>query len=363
MTKKVPERKGSKRPADSPHVQQHLAAWPGEISANTYGAIFIILAIMFIPIGTTSLNNSNNIYEYRISYDSGAGSSCSISNANEGKVCQATFQFTEDVSGPLYLYYELKNYYQNHRRYYLSYDASQLMGQVMTESDVSLSCDPYYKNGSLLLNPCGLVAASFFNDQFSINTTGSSSANLILDDSDIALSSDRDTLYKQVTGFQSYSFNSSVSSSEASAISCESVGLNANCKTYTNPKTGISSKFFYPNDDSTQYLYEMFPNQISPLDGVTDQHFIVWMRTAMFPTFRKLYGKIEGNFKSGDSLVIDIVANYEVDSYDAEKSILISTLGNYGGKNIFIGQLYITIGSIFLAFGVAVLVREQLRKL
>lgn len=107
----------------------------------------------------------------------------------------------------------------------------------------------------------------------------------------------------------------------------------------------------------------MYPNQISPLDGVTDQHFMVWMRTAMFPTFRKLYGKIEGNFKAGDSLVFNVVANYEVDSFDAEKSLLISTLGSYGGRNDFIGQMYVTVGAFFLAFGLAILIREKVQNL
>lgn len=106
------------------------------------------------------------MYESKVTYDSGAGSSCSISQANEGKLCQVTFEFTEDVDGPLHLYYELKNFFQNHRRYYLSYDALQLQGEVLSESDVSLSCDPLYKNNSLLLNPCGLIASSFFNGKY-----------------------------------------------------------------------------------------------------------------------------------------------------------------------------------------------------
>jgi hypothetical protein len=38
----------------------------------------------------------------------------------------------------------------------------QLQGEVLSDSDVSLNCSPLYKNGSLLLNPCGLIANSFF---------------------------------------------------------------------------------------------------------------------------------------------------------------------------------------------------------
>ena len=86
------------------------------------------------------------------------------------------------------VYYELKNFYQNHRRYVSSRSADQLMGVVSTSlvlayffvsltsycfceqqlasSDLELDCDPLYMNGSLVLNPCGLVANSFFNGKF-----------------------------------------------------------------------------------------------------------------------------------------------------------------------------------------------------
>lgn len=73
------------------------------------------------------------------------------------------FNFDQDVDGPVYLYYEIKNYFQNHRRYYQSLSISQLQGEVLSESDVDLDCQPLYKNGSLLLNPCGLIANSYFN--------------------------------------------------------------------------------------------------------------------------------------------------------------------------------------------------------
>lgn len=33
-----------------------------------------------------------------------------------------------------------------------------------------------------------------------------------------------------------------------------------------------------------------------------NEHFIVWMRTAGLPTFRKLYGKIHEDFKEDDIL-------------------------------------------------------------
>jgi len=87
----------------------------------------------------------------------------------------------------------MKNYFQNHRRYYQSRSILQLQGQVtrlfmllwtlrcclniticfttpqnLGSSDVELDCNPLYKNGSMLLNPCGLIANSFFTGKYVI---------------------------------------------------------------------------------------------------------------------------------------------------------------------------------------------------
>jgi hypothetical protein len=46
-----------------------------------------------------------------------------------------------------------------------------------------------------------------------------------------------------------------------------------------------------------QYLYETFPEVISPLYGVNDERFMVWMRVAGLRQFRKPYGKVCTHFK------------------------------------------------------------------
>jgi hypothetical protein len=109
-----------------------------------------------------------------------------------------------------------------------------------------------------------------------------------------------------------------------------------------------------------QYLYETYPNQISPLKGVTDEHFIVWMRTAGLPTFRKLYGKIDSDFTKGAILHFSIDQNFDVDSFDGGKALVISTMGPFGGKNPFLGVAYIVVGSISLVLGVLFGIKHKL---
>lgn len=69
--------------------------------------------------------------------------------------------------------------------------------------------------------------------------------------------------------------------------------------------------------------------------GVMDEHFIVWMRLAGVPRFRKLYGRLEGKtFKKGDTLIFHIQSNFEVSSFKGRKGIVIATDNFIGGKNV-----------------------------
>jgi hypothetical protein len=108
----------------------------------------------------------------------------------------------------------------------------------------------------------------------------------------------------------------------------------------------------YPDDATVMYLYESYSKIVKASEGVKNEHFIVWMRTAGLPTFRKLYGKISTDLKKGDVVSFSVNNNFNVDSFSGKKSLVISTVSWFGGKNPFLGQSYIVVGAICIALAV-----------
>jgi hypothetical protein len=180
-------------------------------------------------------------------------------------------------------------------------------------------------------------------DIISLNAAESSPSTVSLDEENIAWPSDK-YKYAQPDGFK-------YKKVATSNVTCTDYNLPDSCKYYYDNTTSQGYLYYYPNDDEIQYLYESYPDLISPIIGVLDEHFQVWMRPAALPRFRKLYGKIDRDFEKGDYLSFTIIANYEVNSFDAEKSIVISTVGEFGGQNPYLGVAYIVVGALALLFG------------
>lgn len=82
--------------------------------------------------------------------------------------CTVTVTVDRLMEAPVYVYYELINFYQNHRRYVKSRSDAQLAGTLDTSDPSKLGdCDPLRAvtntSGTYALSPCGLVAHSYFN--------------------------------------------------------------------------------------------------------------------------------------------------------------------------------------------------------
>jgi hypothetical protein len=231
-----------------------------------------------------------------------------------------------------------------------SYSSKQFLGEDVVETDLDVACTTKVRNaaGTQILNPCGLIAQSFFNDEIAFDYVNSGHA--MMDETGIAWPSDYDK-FKQPDGFLAEEVASN-------AVSCADVGLPANCA-YGTTNDGKNYRYYYPNEAEVEYLYETYP-QIDFVKGVTDEHFMVWARTASRPNFRKLYGKITGPFAKGQMLKFAIVNNFEVASFGGSKTLVISTLNAMGGSNPYLGTAFLAVGILAFLLTILFVIKQMI---
>lgn len=314
------------------------------------------------------------VTELRVVYDDYKNDSetpqCGIgNNFNAGRKCLVNITIPQNLTPPVLVYYELTNFHQNHRSYVESRDDFQLNGHVGAQSKVSRErCEPLNVLGNITLNPCGLIANTFFNDIFVLQD-GSLDANgdpLTMIETGIAWQSDLNFVFHQPDGFRSEVCPADVGCTPA----CCTTGGNWSCtEPYVNNGTKSSAieidnkcyRYYYPNDDTTQYLYETYPSIISPLEGVTNEHFVVWMRVALQPQFRKLYGWFDQPISAGSVLTFEITSNFVVTRFRGSKAFLLSTNTIFGGRNKYFGPSFTAVGYFCLVAGTFFALKQFLR--
>ena len=170
--------------------QQTLPAWRPVPTAMSTMFTFSIFSVIFLAIGIVLYVMSDQITEQEKRYDDFCHPQIRKVDAQGKPVpCEIKFLTVDTpIQGPIYVYYQLDNFYQNHRRYVKSRDNQQLAGTYKTVAQLS-SCDPIVKVADLWDNqkfnlrkaplnpedpatPCGLVAKSYFNDTFELWRSG-----------------------------------------------------------------------------------------------------------------------------------------------------------------------------------------------
>lgn len=199
--------------------------------------------------------------------------------------CVIQFRIPEDMQAPVLFYYQLTNFYQNHRRYVNSFYDKQLLGNdVSVDSVKSSSCSPLASDTDtgLPYYPCGLIANSMFNDTFldlTLLTTGDSRPNetyVMQDATNIAWESDK-ALYGALPS-----------------------GYNL-------------SSILPPPNWVKQYPDGKYTDDAPPTDPSQDPHFMVWMRTAGLPTFSKLYMRNDSTAMRQGTYSINIISSMSQD--------------------------------------------------
>ncbi|XP_027351100.1 ALA-interacting subunit 3-like [Abrus precatorius] len=315
--------KHSRKPNYSKFSQQELPAWQPILTPGWVISIFTVIGLVFIPVGLASLFASESVVEVPFRYDDECippnyknNAVAYIKDDGSNKTCMGKLTVKNKMKAPIYVYYQLDNFYQNHRRYVKSRDAKQLRNKAY-ENEVS-TCSPedYTTNGHQPIVPCGLIAWSLFNDTYKLSNNDK---DLEINKKNIAWKSDK-----------SAKFGSDV----------------------------------YPkNFQAGGLVGGARLNESIPLSEQED--LIVWMRAAALPTFRKLYGKIETDIEVNEEISIVIENNYNTYEFGGRKSMILSTTTWIGGRNNFLGMAYIFIGavSLLLAIGFLLLYVTQPRPL
>uniref|UniRef100_A0A0E0LEE4 ALA-interacting subunit n=1 Tax=Oryza punctata TaxID=4537 RepID=A0A0E0LEE4_ORYPU len=315
-------RRNTKMPKYSKFTQQELPACKPILTPKWVVSVFFLVGVIFVPVGVVSLLAARDVVEIIDRYDDACvpanmadNKLAYIQNPNISKVCTRTLTITEDMNQPIFVYYQLDNFYQNHRRYVKSRNDGQLRDAAKANQTSACEPEKTTADGKPIV-PCGLIAWSLFNDTYSF-TRGNE--NLTVDKKDISWKSDREHKF---------------------------------------------GKDVYPSNFQNGLLKG--GGTLDPAIPLSEQEdLIVWMRTAALPTFRKLYGRIYVDLKKNDTITVKLNNNYNTYNFGGKKKLVLSTATWLGGKNDFLGFAYVIVGGVcfFLAFAFTLLYLIKPRKL
>ncbi|KAK2450633.1 Putative ALA-interacting subunit 2 [Trifolium repens] len=293
-------------------TQQNLPACKPVLTPAAVISTFLLMGFIFIPVGLVTLRASYSVVEIVDRYDIEcvpeeyrSNKVAYVKDDSVSKNCSRFLKVPKSMRAPIFIYYQLDNYYQNHRRYVKSRTDRQLL-HGLGYNDTS-SCRPLEFSDDLPIVPCGLIAWSLFNDTYKFSRGPS---ELKVNRKDIAWKSDRNHKF----GKHVYPFN------------------------FQNGTLTGGAK-------------------LDPSIPLSDQEdLIVWMRTAALPTFRKLYGRIEEDLEADDVIVVNLKNNYNTYSFGGKKKIVLSTSSWLGGKNDFLGIANLFVGTFSILISIIFLV-------
>jgi len=277
---------------------------------------FSICSLIILIIGIELHQHNNQIISQQFQYDS----DCDIPSNAFNKTCSFTINVEEDMKKPVYLYYELTKFWQNHAMFIQSVSHDQL---DETDLDNVEECgDKEYGTNGKIIVPCGVQSWSYFNDEIEMTVTQQSAggcAASCLDLSNVALGVDKENRFAKFT----------IDPSKYSQ------SFNPITETENNQTTYIRGRVDLPD-----------------FDNVDNQGLMVWMRFAATSSFKKLHSVIDFDLNKGDILTFTINSKLRI---PGEKSLVLSTMNSpFGGKHEVLANVFISFGVIMTCFMIGI---------
>lgn len=343
----------NRRPKENNFTQQKLKAFHPIITPKYVIPLFLSLAVFLIPLGAGMLYGSNRVEDIVLYYnhcDTLAGRDDFtdmpqdafdyhfhtemdvvpkwkyVLNETEQDIaeqgtCQIQFQVPNDIGPAVYMFYRVENFHANHRRFAKSYSEDQLNGDAASlgaiKNTVGQNCEPLSANDDgVKYYPCGLIANALFNDTFtSLYGVNSTSAD-----------------YNMTT---------------------EGIAWATNKNRFQKTKYNASEVVPPPN------WAKMFPDgytQDNLPDISTWQEFQNWMQTPALPTFSKMVMRNDDDKLNKGTYGVTVGMHWPVNEFKGKKAVYLTTRSVIGGRNPFLGTVWIVVGGICLVVGIMFLV-------
>nr|CCC53923.1 conserved hypothetical protein [Trypanosoma vivax Y486] len=357
-----------------------------------YSSVCVVLVallgitVLFLVIGALLITSERH-YEVRGTYShvhryqypvskSGSGSERKLRGFTVGNVThwqgvrtRVLIHVQRQLKAPVYLYYTLTNFYQNHRSFYEGRANDMLAGTERASmsfpecmplerpgyvdgtgsTPVTVNVDNRtvkMQYGDFYYHPCGVAPWSMFNDTFVLYSV-KKGTTLNTDDL-FSVSQDSIELICNTSDFSAVGEPLNHSTSENK---CSKSGITRRADKEVRHKelrTGLnlwSLRYPFANNDvylsNGWYANEPGHRLTDPLDYDVQ----VWIRTAFLPSFSKLFRIINMDLLEG-SYILEVEEFFDVTSLKGEKGYLLRTSALLGRWSVNMGIAFLVVGAL-----------------